>query len=184
LIVAASAVFIKCAFSLSYVVSPKSPPTGNKEGRGSADVEWDKQMRLELAKRKGENVLFKEDQSVIKDQFERESKIRSHVQRSIDRVKRASCLLHTLIDAHPEAMHGFIQDILLGTLPGAFSAILAGATYSIYLALARCVSLRLIPVAESIAVAYFRLNHPHLVETRWVTEPMSGTFFLRFRLSL
>ncbi|KAE8397245.1 armadillo-type protein [Aspergillus pseudonomiae] len=143
------------------VLSTKSKPAFDKNTKDYGILKWEEELRAQLAEKKGQKQkkLTADEQSKVKAQLAKESKIREEVLRAAKTIERGAGIMQGLASGPAIEADGWINTAVgsLLSLVKAGAGLLAGDVVSrAYIKCAEKVSSRLGPLRSSVGIATLR----------------------------
>ncbi|KAE8335069.1 hypothetical protein BDV24DRAFT_14814 [Aspergillus arachidicola] len=159
------------------VLSTKSKPVFDKNTKDYDILKWEEELRVQLAEKKGQKQkkLTADEQSKVKAQLAKESKIREEVLRAVKRIERGAGIMQGLASGPAVEADGWINTAVgsLLSLVKAGAGLLAGDVVSrAYIKCAEKVSSRLGPLRTSVGVATLRALGRSQLSPEMEAEPL------------
>lgn len=125
------------------------------KGKDFEIAKWEEEVRKSLATKKaGPVTLTKQQEILVKQQLEKESKVRQRVREIHTHLVRGLHFIRSIIAANVEEMHGYMSQIITLLLDGALNrgSFLAGAmafeTYLVCFLPSSCILLFIHPIGS------------------------------------
>ncbi|KAE8163123.1 armadillo-type protein [Aspergillus tamarii] len=159
------------------VLSTKSKPAFDKNTKDYDILKWEEELRAQLAEKKGQKQkkLTADEQSKVKAQLAKESKIREEVLREIKRIERGAGIMQGLASGPAVEADGWINTAVgsLLSLVKAGAGLIAGDVVSrAYIKCAEKVSSRLGPLRSFVGVATLRALGRSQLSPEMDAEPL------------
>ncbi|KAH9944598.1 armadillo-type protein [Amylocystis lapponica] len=161
------------------VLANKKIVVPEKKGKGYKDAQWEAEVRMSIASKKGAGpaALSKQDQALVQAQLEKESVIRQRVAAIKARLERALRLVHSIVAAQVTEFRSYMSSVASLLLDGAFGKavpLIGEASFERYLELADACSDRLDTFRTWVGVATLRSLGMSGIPERFQAEPLNS----------